>query len=44
LQGWTAVGEYSSRAGASLDAEELVDGLAELYGTLPSGRVAVAAP
>jgi NAD(P)-dependent dehydrogenase (short-subunit alcohol dehydrogenase family) len=44
LSGWTAVGEYSSRGGAALEAEELVDGLAEVYGVLPSGRVAVAAP
>ncbi len=42
MQGWAAVGEYSSRSGGAFEPEELVDGLAELYGTLPSGRVAVA--
>jgi NAD(P)-dependent dehydrogenase (short-subunit alcohol dehydrogenase family) len=43
LQGWSALGEYASRSGGALEADELVDGLAEVYGTLPSGRVAVAA-
>jgi NAD(P)-dependent dehydrogenase (short-subunit alcohol dehydrogenase family) len=42
LQGWTTVGEYSSSKGGALRPEELVDGLAEIYGTMPSGRVAVA--
>lgn len=42
MQGWTAVGEYASRSGGPLDSEELDLGLAELYGTVPSGRVAVA--
>jgi hypothetical protein len=42
LQGWTSIGEYASRSGGSLEPEELVDGLAEVYGTMPSGRVAVA--
>jgi hypothetical protein len=42
LQGWTTIGEYSSKKGGALQPEELVDGLAETYGTMPSGRVAVA--
>jgi NAD(P)-dependent dehydrogenase (short-subunit alcohol dehydrogenase family) len=41
LQGWTAVGEYASRTGGSLEPGELADGLAELYGVLPTGRAAV---
>jgi NAD(P)-dependent dehydrogenase (short-subunit alcohol dehydrogenase family) len=42
LQGWTAIGEYASRSGGALEPDELVDGFAEVYGTMPSGRVAVA--
>ncbi len=42
LQGWSAAGEYASRDGGALAAQELADGFAELYGVIPTGRVAVA--
>ncbi|MCZ7527955.1 MAG: SDR family NAD(P)-dependent oxidoreductase [Acidimicrobiia bacterium] len=37
MQGWTAVGAYSSREGGRLTADELVDGVAALFGTMPVG-------
>ena len=36
LRGWRAVGEYRSRSGGAVEAEELVTGLPEVYGTAPA--------
>ena len=37
LVGWVPHGDYSSRDGGRLQAEELVDALPKLYGTMPVG-------
>jgi NAD(P)-dependent dehydrogenase (short-subunit alcohol dehydrogenase family) len=37
MQGWRPAGAYSSRSGARLTAEELIDGTAALYETMPAG-------
>jgi hypothetical protein len=34
---WTADADYSSRSGGALTAEELVNGTASLFGTMPTG-------
>jgi NAD(P)-dependent dehydrogenase (short-subunit alcohol dehydrogenase family) len=39
LRGWSSDGEYLSKSGQAVTAEELVDGMAEVYGAMPSGRV-----
>jgi NAD(P)-dependent dehydrogenase (short-subunit alcohol dehydrogenase family) len=39
LRGWRAAGEYRSRSGGAVEAEELVTGLPEVYGTAPAGRL-----
>jgi NAD(P)-dependent dehydrogenase (short-subunit alcohol dehydrogenase family) len=38
LRGWTVDGEYASPEQAAVSAEELVDGLAGVYGVMPTGR------
>lgn len=37
MLGWHPVGAYGSRSGGQLTADELVDGAAALYGTVPAG-------
>jgi NAD(P)-dependent dehydrogenase (short-subunit alcohol dehydrogenase family) len=37
MQGWTVDGVYPSRDGQKLSAEELVDAVPRLYGTMPAG-------
>jgi NAD(P)-dependent dehydrogenase (short-subunit alcohol dehydrogenase family) len=37
MQEWTASGEYRSRSGRELTAAELLDGLPQLFGTMPRG-------
>ena len=37
MQGWHPVGAYGSRSGGQLTADELADGTAALYGTVPAG-------
>jgi NAD(P)-dependent dehydrogenase (short-subunit alcohol dehydrogenase family) len=39
LSGWSLAGEYVTRSGRAATPEELIDGMAELYGALPSGRL-----
>jgi NAD(P)-dependent dehydrogenase (short-subunit alcohol dehydrogenase family) len=39
LRGWRAAGEYRGRSGGAVEAEELVTGLPEIYGTAPAGRL-----
>jgi len=39
LRGWTAAGEYRSKAGGAVQPEELITGLPEVYGTAPAGRL-----
>jgi NAD(P)-dependent dehydrogenase (short-subunit alcohol dehydrogenase family) len=41
LQGWSLAGEYVSKTGRAVTAEELVDGMAEMYGAVPAGRLVV---
>ncbi len=36
MQGWQPFGAYGSRSGGQLTADELVDGAAALYGTVPA--------
>jgi len=43
MQGWQSVGDYPSKSGGRLTADELVDGMAALYGTLPGGVTTVGA-
>ena len=38
-RGWRAAGEDRRRSGGAVEAEELVTGLPEVYGTAPSGRL-----
>src|SRR4051794_11506098 len=40
LRGWSIAGEYVSSSGAAVTAEELVEGLPEIYGVAPTGRPA----
>ena len=37
MRGWQPSGAYGSRSGGQLTADELVDGAAALYGTMPAG-------
>jgi hypothetical protein len=37
MRGWHPADTYSSRSGGRLTAEELADGTAALYGTMPAG-------
>lgn len=37
MQSWQISGEHSSISGGAVTAEELLDGMAALYGTMPSG-------
>jgi len=37
MRGWHPADTYSSRSGGRLTAEELADGMAALYGTMPAG-------
>ena len=37
MRGWHPVGAYGSTSGGQLIADELVDGTAALYGTVPAG-------
>jgi Enoyl-(Acyl carrier protein) reductase len=39
LRGRRAAGEYRSRSGGAVEAEEFVAGLPEVYGTAPAGRL-----
>jgi NAD(P)-dependent dehydrogenase (short-subunit alcohol dehydrogenase family) len=39
LRGWRAAGEYRSRSGAAVEADELIAGLPGVYGTAPAGRL-----
>jgi NAD(P)-dependent dehydrogenase (short-subunit alcohol dehydrogenase family) len=41
LRGWGPAGEYVTKSGRAAGPEELVDGMAELYGTVPAGRLVV---
>jgi NAD(P)-dependent dehydrogenase (short-subunit alcohol dehydrogenase family) len=41
LRGWAVDGEYASPTGTAATADELVDGLAGVYGARPSGRAPV---
>jgi NAD(P)-dependent dehydrogenase (short-subunit alcohol dehydrogenase family) len=38
LTGWAIEGEYASRAGTAVQAEELVGAMPQLYGAAPTGR------
>jgi len=38
LTGWAIEGEYASRTGAAVQAEELVGAMPQLYGAAPTGR------
>lgn len=37
MQGWQSAGVYRAKSGGRLTAEELIDGTAALYGTMPTG-------
>jgi NAD(P)-dependent dehydrogenase (short-subunit alcohol dehydrogenase family) len=39
LRGWRAAGEYRSKSGGTVEPEELITGLPEVYGTAPAGRL-----
>jgi NAD(P)-dependent dehydrogenase (short-subunit alcohol dehydrogenase family) len=39
LRGWSADGEYVSKDGKAVGAEELVDGMAAMYRAMPAGRM-----
>jgi NAD(P)-dependent dehydrogenase (short-subunit alcohol dehydrogenase family) len=39
LRGWSADGEYVSKDGKAVGAEELVDGMAAMYRAMPPGRM-----
>jgi NAD(P)-dependent dehydrogenase (short-subunit alcohol dehydrogenase family) len=39
LQGWSLAGEYVSKSGRTVTPEELVDGMAEMFQVVPSGRL-----
>lgn len=39
LRGWLAAGEYRSKSGGAVQAEELVTGLPVVYGTASAGRI-----
>jgi NAD(P)-dependent dehydrogenase (short-subunit alcohol dehydrogenase family) len=44
MGGWHIAGEYASAAGGAAAAEELLDGIPAMYGTVPAGVNTLAAP